>query len=313
MVVLSNWDNQTTLAMDNNKHWFGKWTKAALPLVAVALLLASCSKEPVSMPARAKATAVTDPHVKQEIKGLAQKLPAVGIYNRTMDKILVFKRKSASSREFSFTTVPANGINFASSNGGQWVWTEQGGMAVITEPIAGQGAGGGVVSAGNTTLDINLAVCFSVGEDAMGQGLFGPNMGNVSGVIGISGDFDALANGDFSSGDSDPFQYFHGFAYYFVYADHLSDSTYEVLNWIDDLNQPESQLHDFSFAFVISFQNEGGIYLSKDGGIAVNGGSMSFNGNYYAVEGTGYFDNSAGTDDGSFSVVTGFGTMGCAN
>lgn len=297
--------------MNQGTQMFTKLAKYTLPLAVASVLFTGCSKEPVSNPGHVQA--VVDARQQREINDMVRKLPSVGIYNRTMDKILVFTRQEGSSRGFSFTSVPANGMNFASSNGGQWVWTEQGGMAVITEPSAGMGAGGGVVSAGNTTLDINLAVCFAVGEDAMGGGLFGPDMGNVAGVIGISGDIDALVNGDFSDGESDPFQYFHGFAYYFVYADQLSDTSYDMLNWISDLDQPESELHDFSFAFVISFQNGGGIYLSKDGGISVNGGTMSFNGNYYAVEGVGFFDDDNDDSNDSFSVVSGFGAMGCGN
>lgn len=297
--------------MNQGTQFLPKLAKYAMPLAVASVFLTSCSKEPVSNPLPAKT--VTDPHEQQEIRNLVGKLPSVGIYNRTMDKILVFTRQEGGSRGFSFTSVPANGMNFASSNGGQWVWTEQGGMAVLTEPSAGLGAGGGVVSAGNTTLDIDIAVCFAVGEDAMGGGLFGPDMGNVAGVIGISGDIDALVNGDFSDGESDPFQYFHGFAYYFVYADQLSDTSYDVLNWISDLDQSEDELHDFSFAFVISFQNEGGIFLSKNGSISVNGGTMSFNGNYYAVEGVGFFDDDNDDGNDSFSVVSGFGAMGCGN
>lgn len=261
------------------------------------------------MPNPASSTSITDTKLKQQIWDMGQKLPSVGIYNRTMNEILVFRSAKDGSRSFSFTTVPADGINFASSNGGQWVWTEDGGMVVLTEPQAGLGAGGGLVSAGNTTLDINIAVCFSLGEDALGGGLFGPDMGDVAGVIGISGDFDALQNGNFADGD-DPFQYFHGFAYYFVYADQLSDTTYEVMNWVEDLDQPEEDLENFSFAFIISFQNDGGIYLSKDGGITVNGGTMEFNGQYYAVEGVGFFDG-GDDEDASYSVVSGYGAMGC--
>lgn len=282
--------------------------KYSAVLAAASLLLASCSKEPVGSPTPARTVQVT-PAQHQRIGEMIHQAPAVGIYNRTMNKILVFKQREGSSRSFSFTAAPANGINFASSNGGQWVWTQDGGMAVITEPSAGLGAGGGTVAAGNTTLDINIAVCFSVGESAMGEGLFGPDMGNVAGVIGISGDIDALVNGDFSNG-ADPFQYFHGFAYYFVYADHLTDGNFEVLNWLENINQPESQLHNFSLAFVISFQNEGGIYISKDGHIAVNGGNMGFSGNYFALTGVDFF-NGNGDAPSDVSVVSGFGAMGC--
>lgn len=283
----------------------------AMPLAVVALLFSSCNKEPVTMPNPTTSTSIKDAGLKRQIWEMGQKVPAVGIYNRTMNEILVFKAAKDGSRSFAFSTAPASGINFASSNGGQWVWTEDGGMVVLTEPQAGLGAGGGTVSAGNTTLDINIAVCFAVGEDALGGGLFGPDMGDVGGVIGISGDIAALQNGDFSDGE-DPFQYFHGFAYYFVYANPLTDTSYDVLNWIADLDQPESDLENFSFAFIISFQNEGGIYLSQDGAITVNGGSMEFNGHYYAVEGVGFFDDTQDSD-ASYSVVSGYGAMGCAD
>ena len=283
--------------------------RGVLPFTVVALMMSSCTKEELGPLHSGQSTQITDAKLKQQLQEMTGKLPSVGIYNRTMNEILVFTSAKDGSRSFSFTTLPADGISFASSNGGQWVWTEDGGMVVLTEPQAGLGAGGGLVSAGNTSLDINIAVCFAVGDDALGGGLFGPDMGDVAGVIGISGDLDALQNGDFSDGD-DPFQYFHGFAYYFVYADQLSDTSYEVLNWVEDLDQPEDDLENFSFAFIISFQNEGGIYLSKDGAVTVNGGTMEFNGHYYAVEGVGFFDET-GNDDASYSVVSGYGAMGC--
>ncbi|MBP6311190.1 MAG: hypothetical protein KA408_02905 [Flavobacteriales bacterium] len=288
---------------------FRNLLRFTLPLALIGVLVMSCNKEPVSLPNPSKATEITDPVLKRKLWDKGQELPAVGIYNRTMDKILVFRSKNDGSRDFSFSTIPSSGINFASSNGGQWVWTDEGGIVVITEPQAGLGAGGGLVSAGNTTLDINLAVCFALGDEAIGGGLFGPDMGDVAGVIGISGDFEALQNGNFEDGE-DPFQYFYGFAYYFVYADQLEDTSYEVLNWIDDLDQPEDDLDGFSFAFIISFQNEGGIYLSSNGDVTVNGGSMEFNGNYYAIEGVGFFDDDDG-QDASYSTVSGYGTMGC--
>ncbi|MBK6552251.1 MAG: hypothetical protein IPG11_17890 [Flavobacteriales bacterium] len=288
---------------------FRKLLRYALPLALIGIMASSCNKETAPMPNPTTGTDITDPDLQRELWDMGQKLPAVGIYNHTMNEILVFRSVNDGSRSFAFSTMPASGINFASSNGGQWVWTEEGGIVVITEPQAGLGAGGGLISAGNTTLDINIAVCFALGDEALGGGLFGPDMGDVAGVIGISGDIEALQNGDFSDG-SDPFQYFHGFAYYFVYAEQLSDTSYDVLNWIEDLGQSEDDLQDFSFAFVISFQNEGGIYLSKDGSITVNGGTMQFNGNYYSIEGVGFFDDDD-EEDASYSVVSGYGAMGC--
>lgn len=295
------------MAMSMKTRTIRKLTRTALSLAVASFLFSSCSKGPATAPDLFGQSVTKDQ--QRQVREMMDKLPGVGIYNRTMDKILVFKRSNDGSRSFSFTTAPASGISFASSNGGQWVWTNDGGLVVLTEPQAGLGGGGGTVVAGNTTLNINLAVCFAVDEEAMGAGLFGPEMGDVAGVIGISGDFEALANGDFDEDGDDVWDYFHGFAYYFVYANQLGNQSYEVLNWMDDLDEPEEQLQDFSFAFVVSLQGEGGVYLSKEGHLTVSGGSMDFNGHYFAVEGISFFDD--GGEDPVVSVVPGFGAMGC--
>ncbi|HMN05857.1 MAG TPA: hypothetical protein PKD45_09030 [Flavobacteriales bacterium] len=289
---------------------FTKLMRNALSLAVVSVLFTACSKEPVNNPGQL-GTHVTQTE-KQKIQEMLGKLPSVGIYNRTMDKILVFKR-NGDGRSFSFTTAPSNGINFASSNGGQWVWTEDGGMVILTEPAAGFGGGGGMVVAGNSMLNIDIAVCFSVGEEAMGGGLFGPDMGEVAGVIGISGDIEALANGDFDENEDDIFDYFHGFAYYFVYTDHLNNGSYEVMNWLEELgsdDEEEPEFHDVSFAFVVDLQGENGaVYISKDGNINISGGTMEFNGNYYGLTGVGFFDGEGEVED--VTVVSGYGAMGC--
>jgi hypothetical protein len=273
-----------------------------------SVLLSGCAKE--SAPPPAPSVRVTDAALRQRVLDKVAVLPSIGVYNRRMNKVIVFRPTSDGSREFNFIDPPGSGIDFASSNGGQWTWSESEGMMILTEPSSGLGAGGGTVVAGNASLEIDLAVCFSVDEEAMGADLFDTGVGEVAGVIGISGDFEALANGDFSENEDDIFDYFHGFAYYLVYADELENSDYEVLNWVDDLDQPEEDLEDFGFSFVVSFQNEGGIYISQDGTLNVNGGSIGFNGNYYAIEGVGFFDDE-GDDDADLSVVPGFGTMGC--
>lgn len=290
----------------NCKTSMAAWGAA---LVLGAGLLAGCSKE--SLPATpAGQNRITDAGLQQRLLDKAAQLPGVGIYNRRMDKVIVFKQNIDGSRSFNFVDPPSGGINFASSNGGQWTWSESAGLMILTEPSAGLGAGGGTVVAGNATLDIGLAVCFSMGDDALGEGLFDTGVGDVAGVIGIAGDFEALMNGDFSEGEDDIFDYFHGFAYYLVYAQQLENTSYEVLNWVEDLNNDD--LDDFGFSFVVSFQNEGGIYISRDGTLNVNGGSIGFSGNYYAIEGVGFFDDDA-DGDGDYSVVSGFGTMGCGN
>jgi hypothetical protein len=287
-------------------------SRTSLAAVGAALLLgagilAGCSKEGALPPP--KVERITDPALQQRLLEKAAKLPAIGIYNRTMRKVIVFRHDLDGSRSFTFVDPPGSGINFASSNGGQWTWSESDGLMILTEPSAGLGAGGGTVVAGSAVLDIAFAVCFSMNEEAIGMDLFDTGIGEVAGVIGIAGDFEALINGDFSSGEDDLFDYFHGFAYYLVYADQLANTSYDVLNWVDDLDQPEDELDGFGFSFVVSFQNGGGIYISRDGSLNVSGGSIGFSGNYFAIEGVGFFDGD--DDDVDYSVAPGFGTMGC--
>lgn len=286
---------------------FASVVKKGVPALLMAGLLFSCSKETFNTGVNKDKIEITDKKLQKKIIAQAEKMPSIGIYNKTMNKIIVFSHNDKGEKSFTFTN-PGNGINFASSNGGEWVYTEQGGLVVLTEPSQGFG-GGGTVVAGGTSLDIGFAVCFSFDEEAIGGDLFDTGIDQVAGVIGIAGDFEALANGDFSD-DDDLFEYFHGFAYYLVYAEQLEDTSYEVLNWLEDLEQDEEDLQDFGFAFVVSFQNEGGVYLSSEGDLNVSGASIGFNGNYYAIEGAGFFDEE-GDEEPTVSEVPGFGVMGC--
>lgn len=284
----------------------GAWLGATLILGMG--LFTGCAKEMPTI-AQEEQQRITDPALQQQLLRKASQLPAIGVYNRHMDKVIVLRHGRDGSRSFNFVDPPGGGIHFASSNGGQWTWSESQGLMILTEPAAGIGGGGGTVVAGNTSLDIAMAVCFSMDEEALGMDLFNTGINDVAGVIGIAGDFEALMNGDFSEGGEDVFDHFHGFAYYLVYAQQLADTGYEVLNWVEDLDQTEDELDGFGFSFVVSFQGDGGIYISRDGTLNVSGGSIGFSGNYYAIEGVGFFDGE--DDDTDFSVVSGFGAMGC--
>lgn len=288
---------------------FASVVKNGVPAFLIAGLLFSCSKETFNTGVNKDKIEITDKNDKKKIFAQAEKMPPIGIYNKTMNKIIVFSQNDKGEKSFTFTNPPGNGINFATSNGGQWVYTEQGGLVVLTEPSEGLG-GGGTVVAGGTSLDIDIAFCFSFDEEAMGADLFSTGIDQVAGVIGISGDFEALANSEFGE-DDDLFEYFHGFAYYLVYAEQLENTSYEVLNWLTDLEQDEEDLQDFGFAFVVSFQNDGGIYLSSEGNLNVSGGSIGFNGNYYAIEGIGFFDEGEEGEEPTVTEVPGFGVMGC--
>lgn len=286
--------------------------KFGVPVILMTGLLVSCTKERLNTGADQQRTEVTDKVTQKKIQRQADKMPAVGIYNTTMDKVIIFSHDRNGEKNFSFANPPAGGLNFASSNGGEWVYypDQPEGVYVITEPSAGLGAGGGTVVVGGTSLDIGFAVCFSVGEEALGADLFDTGIDEVAGVIGISGDFEALQEGEFDEGDDDAlFSYFHGMAFYLVYAEELANQGYDVLNWLEDLDQPEEELDGFGFAYVVHFVGNGGIYLSSDGELTVDGGSIGFNGTYFGVEGLGFF----GGEEENFNYVEvpGFGTMGC--
>jgi hypothetical protein len=284
--------------------WITNPAAVGLMLVLGTAMLSGCGKEGAAVPPRVQE--VTNADERQWVLDMARKLPAVGVYNRTMDKVIVFRHDLDGGRSFNFVDPPQGGINFATSDGGQWTWSESQGLLIMTEP-SGTLGGGGTVVAGNATLDIQYAVCFTANEEGLGMGLLGPGISEVAGVAGIAGDFEALINGDFSEGD-DLFDYFHGFAYYLVFAEQLGNTDYEVLNWAEDLEQDSEELDGFGFAFVLSFQNGAGLYISRDGLLNVNGGSIGYSGNYYGLEILSFDDLDEGL---SLTVVPGFGAMGC--
>jgi hypothetical protein len=295
--------------MHTLNKWFALVRRVGVPVLLGAGLLVSCSKERMGPNENTNRAQITSKTTQNKITEQARKMPAVGIYNKTMDKVIVFRQFQDGSKNFTFANPPSGGINFASSNGGQWTWSESQGLMIITEPGQSLGGGAGTVVAGSTVLDIAYAFCFSIGDDVLGGDLFDTGINEVAGVIGIAGDLEALMNGEFDE-DDDLFQYFHGFAYYLVYADQLADQNYQVLNWIDDLDQDEADLNNFGFSYVVSFQNQGAIYLSKDGHLSVSGASIGFNGNYFGIEGLFFFDPENETEP-TFVEVPGFGVMGC--
>jgi hypothetical protein len=289
---------------------FASVAKSGIAVLFGAALLVSCSKERFDTGAVSQKSEISDKETQKQILNKSGKVPAVGIYNSTMDKVLIFSTNENGEKSFSFANPPSGGISFASSQGGQWVSypDEPGGLIIISEPGGGFGNAGTVVI-GSTSLDIGYAFCFAVGDEVLGMDLFDSGIEEVAGVIGIAGDLEALSTGNFDEGDN-LFDYFHGFVYYLVYADDLSDQDYEVLSWLSDLDQDEEDLDGFGFAFAVHFVNEGGIYLSESGTLSISGASIGFNGNYVGIEGLLFFDE-GDDEEPSYVEVPGFGTMGC--
>jgi hypothetical protein len=212
-----------------------------------------------------------------------------------------------TTREFSFAT-PNEGWNF-SNDEVAWVPAEGGG-GILFIPFSsfGENAGSGNVIAGSSALDIDYAFCFSASDEALGLDLFdfGGDFTGVSLVLGISGDFEALMNDEIGE-DAEFTDFFHGFAMYVVYSD-TAQGEYEVLNWLSDLEDDPDNLPDHAFSYVLDFINLG-LYLSSDGSMNVDGGTMYFDGEYLAI--TEFLFEFEEEYEPEFSYVSGYGEMGC--
>jgi hypothetical protein len=274
-----------------------KFSKLALSMgvLAFSFLFTSCDKEDSSIGTSEEVPTST-------LTKLAKSLPKVQIVDKSNQKSFV------SNDGITFID-NGDGFSFANSNGPTFstsscVSFSEGpsGAVILLDPGAGSLGGGGTVIAGKTSMNIDLAVCFGADEEAFDMG-FDFGFDGVSAVIGISGDFEALAENDDPS-EEELQDAFHGFAGYYVFDDN-ANGTYKVLDLdgIEDEEEPTG----ISFAFVIDIKN-GYYYISKSGKLTVNGGSISFNGEYYALKFNFYGDDEIGDD---WKSVSGFGQMGC--
>lgn len=287
-----------------------KTIKIGLIALLAAGAMFSCTKEKARVGGSAPVTLSKEDRAME----LAHNIPVMRVVdedrNRFIDvdfnkqKLTV---KDATDRDFNFGD-PNPGWSFSNSNGVNYVANADGSGGVLwisAESFGGNS--GGTVVAGSTTLSIDYSFCFSASSSALGLDLFdsGASLDGISGVVGIDGDFDALLGGDVDSTSSFT-DYFNGFAAYFVY-DNEAQGSYPILNFLDDLSS--NDLDDKGFSYVLGFQ-EGNFYLSDSGTLDVNGGSMTFTGEYFGLE--GLFDSLFdGGEDVEFVTVSGAGSMGC--
>ncbi|MBI1266588.1 MAG: hypothetical protein GC193_04055 [Cryomorphaceae bacterium] len=277
-----------------------------LSLFAVVAILSSCQKEqgPVSYANRQTKVDTEDLRTAERI---VANLPEIGIVSE--DRSTVYKF-NLNTREFSFSD-PNPGWNFSNSDEVVFYpYNDGGGILFIGAGSIGSNTGGTVV-AGETALDVNYTFCFSASDEALGLDLFdfgGDSFDGVSIVLGIAGDFEALAEGEVDE-DATFEDFFQGFAMYIVYDNEASGS-YEILNWLEDLDEDSDELAGHGFAYVIDFVNFS-IYLSASGDLDVSGGQISFSGEYLGL--LDLFLEFTDEEEGEpeFSVVSGFGTMGC--
>lgn len=279
-----------------------------LPIVAI-IALAGCSKQE-STSASGVSNAVisnkSDLTVEQQrkVEQLVSNMPDIGVLSEDGETLYRF---NPNTREFSFGA-PNDGWNFSTAEGPVFVPADQGGGILIIPAFSFGGNTGGTVVAGSSALDINYTFCFSASDEALGLDLFdyGGNFDGISMVLGIAGNFEALADGDVDE-DAEFTDFFQGFAMYFVY-DNEASGTYDILDWFDDLENDLDDLENHGFSYVIDFVNFN-LYFSAEGTLTVSGGEMSFTGEYFGIL---ELLDSLDDEEVEFDFVPGFGTMGCS-
>lgn len=291
---------------------------AATLTIGAALAFTGCSKEEEVRTGNYNnaATRTTTLSVEQqrELGEAVRKLPKLRLYNPNTNQ---FIDMDMGNRDYVFSD-PDEGFSFDDpEQDGFMTFEDTDGSYIVFNlgvGVAGQG-GGGMVVAGETALQMDFTVCLSaadVGGDNDGfSGLFdsGLSIDEFGVVIGIAGDFEGLMEADTESENFDPFEYFHGFAAYYVVSDDLS-GTHEVYNWFDA--EGEEDLGDLAFSYVMDFTNFN-LYFSNDGTLTVSGGTMSFNGEYLNLIDVfeSFLEDEGADADADIEVVSGFGQMGC--
>jgi hypothetical protein len=159
------------------------------------------------------------------------------------------------------------------------------------------------INAGNTSLNVQT-LCLAVDASAYAS-MFQAQTGQlpisgISVVMGLDVDWALLQNASTANFGN----YFHGLAYYLVY-DFPASGSYNVIDWTGA--NGISSLDGFTMVFSFSQNNNGSFYFSKSGTINVNGGDMTYNGDYWGIEGL-FNTISNGL---TFQTYSGSGTMGC--
>ncbi|MFN0032614.1 MAG: hypothetical protein ACKVOR_10685 [Flavobacteriales bacterium] len=290
----------------------------ALPIATGIFLVASCTKEMPTGNGNASITegkkVVLNEDQERKLHDMVSRVPIIQYYDLATGNVIEL---DIQNRDFSFVSPPDGWYyNDADGDGVEYVQVGDNDYLVFSGSVSGGGSGGGgTVVAGNSALNIDIAICLSLQEVGDGEGygnLFdsGFSFPEFAAVFGIAGDFEALAEADTESEDFDPFEYFHGFAEYFVLADELAAGSYDVFDWMESDGTEDYFDNGWAAAFLMDFQ-EMAIYFSTDGTITVASSSMTFNGEYLGL--IDIFDAFLDGEDYDVEAaeVSGFGTMGC--
>jgi hypothetical protein len=159
------------------------------------------------------------------------------------------------------------------------------------------------ITAGNTSLNVQT-LCLAVDASAYAA-MFQAQSGQlpisgISVVMGLDVDWALLQNASSANFGN----YFHGLAYYLVY-DFPASGSYNVIDWTGA--NGITSLDGFAMVFSFGQNNNGSFYFSKTGTLNVNGGDMTYNGDYWGIEGLFNTINNGLT----FQTYSGSGTMGC--
>lgn len=285
---------------------------AAGALAFGAIVFTGCQKEEITNTGSnpltgSKKVELTEAQMRK-VREISAQIPMVRLYDEVHGRYMDMNIQERWNRDWTFAN-PYEGAEYSES--GSWVSADGTEMVVFSVNGTTSGAGGGgTVVAGNTTLNIDYAFCFNVDVQAVGLDLFdfGGTFDGVSGVIGIAGDFEALANDELGE-DADFEEFFDGFAAYIVY-DSQANGTYEVLDWFEDLEGGSDDLEGNAFSYVLDWTNFG-LYFSSAGTITASGASLNFEGEYLSLLDFDLSIDEEGEEEMEAEFVDGFGQMGC--
>jgi hypothetical protein len=277
-----------------------------------AIVFTGCQKEEVAFTGKNPLNGTNKVQLSEaqmrKVHQISSQIPMVRLYDEANGRYMDMNIYERWNRDWTFAN-PYQGAEYSES--GSWVSADGEAMVVFSVNGTTSGAGGGgTVVAGNTTLNIDHAFCFNVDVQAVGLDLFdfGGSFDGVSGVIGIAGDFEALANGELGE-EADFEDFFQGFAAYIVY-DSQANGTYEVLDWFSDLESEADDLADNAFSYVLDWNNFG-LFFSSNGSITASGASLSFEGEYLSLLDFVTSIDEEGEGELEAEFVEGFGQMGC--
>jgi hypothetical protein len=285
---------------------------------ALVMLAVGCSKDPLTLNGASTKpgtkVALTEEQQARATK-MAKRMPKLRYWDEANSRFIDF---NPTTRDFEFSD-PDEGFTFDDPDGNNAMVFSDGSDSYLVFSsgigVSGQG-GGGTVVAGTTVLDMDFTVCLSMQEVAAGDGsvdFFSDSsmvFDEYAAVIGISGDFEALANADESS-SFDPFEFLNGYAAFYVIADDVSGS-HEVFNWMDADSTNTADFDDMASAMVFDFQDFS-LYFANSGQVATSGGTMEFNGTFIGFINflDLFLEDSSEEIDIEAEEVTGYGSMGC--